>query len=193
MIFQPATGGVPYPGREPQRKSTKYDPTNNISARHLETVHSICTKFGMDILVDPRNKPAEEIFIFIKIQDGRRQPKIEFWQNFGSKITFRLGKQILFISFGQKQAWKCYLNVNTNLQKNFRFFSNFKMAAFCQKSNHKSHFGSSIGSCSSNWTKFGMNILLDHRKKPVVLFLFFLKSKMADVVQKLNFEKFCII
>ena len=34
------------------------------------------TKFGMDILHDPRNKPAEEFFIFLKIQDGRRRSKI---------------------------------------------------------------------------------------------------------------------
>ena len=39
--------------------------------------------------VDPRNKPAEEILIFLKIQDGP--------QNFDSKITFQLGKCIPFI------------------------------------------------------------------------------------------------
>ena len=35
----------------------------------------------MDILLDPRNKPAKEFFIFLKIQDGRRRSKIEFQQN----------------------------------------------------------------------------------------------------------------
>ena len=44
---------------------------NHVLARHLDPVCLIWTKFGMDILVDPRNKPAEEFFIFLKIQDGR--------------------------------------------------------------------------------------------------------------------------
>ena len=43
---------------------------------NLDPVHRIQTKFGMDILLDPRNKPAEEFFIFLKIQDGRRRSKI---------------------------------------------------------------------------------------------------------------------
>ena len=51
---------------------TKFDPTNYISARHLNLIHPIWTIFGMDILVDPRNKAAE---------DGRRRSKIEFLQN----------------------------------------------------------------------------------------------------------------
>ena len=37
----------------------------------LDPVHRIHTKFGMDILLDPWNKPAKEFFIFLKIQDGR--------------------------------------------------------------------------------------------------------------------------
>ena len=85
-------------------KSAKFDPANHISPLHSDPAIPIWTKCGIDILVDPRNKPAEETFIFIKIQDGRRQPKIEFWQNFGSKITLQLGKQILFILFGQNLA-----------------------------------------------------------------------------------------
>ena len=51
---------------------TNFDPTNYISARHLDPVHSIWTKFGMVIQNDPRNKPVEEFFIFLKIQDARR-------------------------------------------------------------------------------------------------------------------------
>ena len=43
---------------------------------NLDSVHRIQTKFGMDILLDPRNKPAKEFFIFLKIQDGRRRSKI---------------------------------------------------------------------------------------------------------------------
>ena len=34
------------------------------------------TKFGMDILLDLRNKHVEEFLIFLKIQDGRRRSKI---------------------------------------------------------------------------------------------------------------------
>ena len=58
----------------------------------------------MDTLLDPRNNPVEEFFIFIKIQDGCRRSKIEFRHNFGSKITFRLGKWIPLIRFGQNLA-----------------------------------------------------------------------------------------
>ena len=37
----------------------------------------------MDILLDPRNKPAKEFFIFLKIQDGCQ------WSNIlGSKMTY---------------------------------------------------------------------------------------------------------
>ena len=60
---------------------TKFDPANYISARHLNLVHPIWTKFGMDIQVDHRNKAAEEFLIFLKIQDGHRRSKIEFRQN----------------------------------------------------------------------------------------------------------------
>ena len=43
----------------------------HIFASHLDPVHRIQSKFGMDILLDPRNTPAEEFFIFLNIQDGR--------------------------------------------------------------------------------------------------------------------------
>ena len=57
-------------------KTASFDPTNHVTAPHFDPVHRIQTKFGMDILLDPRNKPAEEFFIFIKIQDGRRWSEI---------------------------------------------------------------------------------------------------------------------
>ena len=60
---------------------TKFDPTNYISARHLNPVHPIWTKFGMNIKVDHRNKAAGEFSIFLEIQDGCRRSKIEFRQN----------------------------------------------------------------------------------------------------------------
>ena len=47
----------------------------SIFCNNLDPVHRIHTKFGMDILLDPRNKPAKEFFIFLKIQDGRRRSK----------------------------------------------------------------------------------------------------------------------
>ena len=43
---------------------------NHILAWHLDPVHLIWTKFGMDILLDPRNKPVEEFLIYHEIQDG---------------------------------------------------------------------------------------------------------------------------
>ena len=49
---------------------------NECFCNNLDPVHRIQTKFGMDILLDPRNNPAEEFFIFLKIQDGCRRSKI---------------------------------------------------------------------------------------------------------------------
>ena len=48
----------------------------HIFCNNLDPAHRIQTKFGMDILLDPWNKPAKEFFIFLKIQDGRRRSKI---------------------------------------------------------------------------------------------------------------------
>ena len=50
---------------------------NHIFAWHLDPVHLIWTKFGMDKQVDPRNKPVGEFFIFLKIQDGRLRSKVQ--------------------------------------------------------------------------------------------------------------------
>ena len=41
---------------------------NHIFAWYLDPAHLIWTKVCMDILLDPRNKPAKEFFIFLKIQ-----------------------------------------------------------------------------------------------------------------------------
>ena len=38
----------------------------HIFCNNLDPVHRIQTKFGMDILLDPRNKPAEEFLLFSK-------------------------------------------------------------------------------------------------------------------------------
>ena len=58
-------------------KIYKFDPTSQISARHLDLVNQIRTKFGMNIELDPSNKPAQEFFIYRKIQDGRRGSKVK--------------------------------------------------------------------------------------------------------------------
>ena len=60
-------------------KSTKFDTTNHILARHLDLACQIWTKFCMDILLDLKNKSAQEFFIYRKIQDGRRGSKIQNW------------------------------------------------------------------------------------------------------------------
>ena len=44
-------------------KSAKFDPTNHNFARHLDQVHLIWT---MEILLDPRNKPADFLSFFSK-------------------------------------------------------------------------------------------------------------------------------
>ena len=97
---------------------------------NFDTVHRIQTKFGMDILLDPRNKPAEEFFIFLKIQDGRRRSKIcdaLYFFNVFAITSIRL------IGSRQNLAWTYYLTLGTSLRKNFSFFSKSKMAAGGQK------------------------------------------------------------
>ena len=47
--------------------SAKFDPANHISAQHSNRAHPIMTRCGIDILLDPRNKPAVQLFISSKI------------------------------------------------------------------------------------------------------------------------------
>ena len=96
-----AAGGVKSP------KSTKFDPsypTNHFSAWHLNPVHLIWIKFGMDILLDHKNKSAQEFLINRKIQDGRQGSKVQNRPNLTPPILFRLGIWLLFIRFGQNLA-----------------------------------------------------------------------------------------
>ena len=55
----------------------------HIFAWHLDPVHRIQSKFGMDILLDPRNKPAKEFFHFF--QNTRWPPAVK---NFRRVILF---------------------------------------------------------------------------------------------------------
>jgi len=96
---------------------------------NLDPVHRIQTKFGMDILLDPRNKPAEEFFIFLKIQDGRRRSKVQNRPNFTPQITFWLIIWIWFIRFGPNLAGRYYSTQGTSLCKNFLPIAKSKMAA----------------------------------------------------------------
>ena len=66
-------------------KSTKFDPTNHISAPHLDPVCPIWTIFDMDILLDPTNNPADFLF-FSKTKMAAGGQKL----NFGSKSHFGL-------------------------------------------------------------------------------------------------------
>ena len=95
----------------------------------MDPVHRIQTKFGMDILLDPRNKPAEEFFIFLKIQDGRRRSKVQNRPNFTPQITFWLIIWIWFIRFGPNLAGRYYSTQGTSLCKNFFPIAKSKMAA----------------------------------------------------------------
>ena len=66
-------------GRRPVKgpKSAKIDPLNHVLARNSDPAHPIWTKSGIDILLDPRNKPVEEFFIYRKIQDDRQWPPLQ--------------------------------------------------------------------------------------------------------------------
>ena len=132
----------------------------------------------MDILLDHRNKPAEEFFIFLKIQDGRRRPKVQNRPNFTPQITFFAITWIRFIGFRQNLAWTYYLTLGTSLRKNFSFFSKSKMAAGGQKFATRytfSMFFNNFDPVDRIQTKFGMDILLDPRNKPAEEFFIFLK------------------
>ena len=64
---------------------------------NLECSISIWTKIGMDMVFDPKNKPTEEFFIFLKIQDGGLRSKVQNRPNLTPQITFRLGICIPFV------------------------------------------------------------------------------------------------
>ena len=68
-------------------------------------------------------------YIFLKIQGGHRRSKIEFRQNFSSKITFWFGKWTPIIQFRHNLAGAYYSTLGTRLRKYFWSISNSKMAA----------------------------------------------------------------
>ena len=92
-----------------QKIETRY--TNECFCNNLDPVHLILTKFGMDIQLDSRKKPAEEFFIFLKIQDGGLWLNGQNCKNLTPHITFRLGIWFRFIRFGQNLAWTYYLTL----------------------------------------------------------------------------------
>ena len=67
------------------KKSTK-DPKTHIWARHLDLVYLFWTIYSIDIVLDHKNEPVEELLsifhFFHKIQDGIQGSKIEFRQFF---------------------------------------------------------------------------------------------------------------
>ena len=63
---------------------------NHVLAWHLDPVHPIWTKISMNMVFDPKNKPIEEFFIFLKIQDGGIWLKVQNRPNLTLQITVRL-------------------------------------------------------------------------------------------------------
>ena len=84
-------------------KLAKFDPANHISARHPDPALPIWTKCGIDILLDPRNKPAKQFFIYRQIQDGHRPVKVQIGQIWPPNHV-RPGIRIRLIQFGQYVA-----------------------------------------------------------------------------------------
>ena len=109
----------------------------------------------MDVLLDPRNKPAEEFFIFLKIQDSRLQPKVQNRPNYISARHLEPVHQMQ-----TKFGMDILLDPRNRPAEEFFIFLKSKMAASCQKLNfyiisaHKSHFGFANGSLSSDLDKF---------------------------------------
>ena len=83
--------------KKEDKKEKERTQQNKCFCNNLDLVQLIWTKFGMDIQLDPRNKPAEEFFIFLKIQDGRRRSKVQKRSNLTPQITFWLRIWIRFI------------------------------------------------------------------------------------------------
>ena len=97
----------------------------HIFAWHLYPVHRIQTKFGIDILLDPRNKPAKEFFFFSKSKMAAGGQK--FAPNCSAmllEINVFAITWIRFIGFRQNLAWTYYLTLGTSLRKFFHFSQN---------------------------------------------------------------------
>jgi hypothetical protein len=77
------------------------DSLNYILAQLTVLICLILTKFGMDILLDSKNKSEQEFLIYGKIQDGRQGSKVQNRPNLTPQTLFRLGIWLLFIRFGQ--------------------------------------------------------------------------------------------
>ncbi len=77
------------------------DSLNYILAQLTVLICLIFTKFGMDILLDSKNKSEQEFIIYGKIQDGRQGSKVQNRPNLTPQTLFRLSIWLLFIRFGQ--------------------------------------------------------------------------------------------
>ena len=75
------------------------DSLNYILAQLTVSVCLILTKFGMDILIEHKNKYAQEFLIYRKIQDGHQGSKVQNRPNLSTQITFRLETWMYFIRF----------------------------------------------------------------------------------------------
>ena len=135
------------------------------------SVHLIWTNFGMDILLDPSNKPAQEFFIYCKVQNGHRGSKVQNRPNLTPQIPFWLDSGIYIIRFGQNLAWIYFLTLQTSLRKNLSVKTKSKMAAGGQRPK-LNKFDSTNHSLARHldlvhqiWTNFDMNILLDPTNK----------------------------
>ena len=91
-------------------KSTKFDPTNHISVRGLDTAHLILAKFGIDIVLDPIHKPPYFLFFFSKSKMAAGGQIVNFDKFSAEKLY--IGTAIgccMFIIFGQNLRGTYYL------------------------------------------------------------------------------------
>ena len=63
----------------------------------------------MHILLEPKNKSAQEFYNYRKIQDGRQRSKVRNRPNLTPQITFCLDIWFPFIRFGENLAQTYYL------------------------------------------------------------------------------------
>ena len=50
---------------------------NHVLAWQSDPIHPIWTKIGVGMIFDHGNKPTEDFFIFLKIQDGGLRSKVK--------------------------------------------------------------------------------------------------------------------
>ena len=131
-------------GRGGGRRRRRGGAQNECFWNNSDLVHLIWTKFGMDILIDPRNKPTEEFLIFLKIQDDGLRSKVQIDQIWPNKLHF--GSAFGSGSSDLDNIWHGHTTLGTSLPILFTFLK-ILMAAGGQNLNFGWKITFRLGKC----------------------------------------------